>query len=213
MLVKRLREVRVLQSFTRVHAAAGPDDAQRLSKLSLSDVGWLPGIEVIGEGVFISLDGAALTEWTLADQTGHRTGASSSCAIGISRFYGAARRWERKFRPLRSQLDSFVHTLAHALINEWSLEAGYPAASLRERLFVSEDMAGLLIYTATSDSAGSSGWTGGSWSSRQPQAHAGVGASTAVLVLRRPTVHGSGGRRCRQPEPCSLPLVHPDPGN
>ncbi|MFC9285186.1 hypothetical protein [Streptomyces sp. NPDC057052] len=28
-----------------------------------------------------------------------------------------------------------LHTLAHVLIEEWSLEAGYPAASLRERLY------------------------------------------------------------------------------
>jgi hypothetical protein len=53
-----------------------------------------------------------------------------------------------------------LHTLAHALINEWSLDAGYPGSALRERLYVSsgaEGMAGILIYTATSDSAGSLG--------------------------------------------------------
>ena len=50
-----------------------------------------------------------------------------------------------------------LHTLAHVLINEWSLDAGYPAASLRERLYAADDMAGVLIYTATSDSAGSLG--------------------------------------------------------
>jgi hypothetical protein len=50
-----------------------------------------------------------------------------------------------------------VHTLAHVLIDQWSLECGYPAASLRERLYVNDEMAALLIYTATSDSAGSLG--------------------------------------------------------
>ncbi len=50
-----------------------------------------------------------------------------------------------------------VHTLAHLLINEWSLDGGYPAAALRERLYIGDDMAGFLIYTATSDSAGSLG--------------------------------------------------------
>ena len=34
---------------------------------------------------------------------------------------------------------------------------GVAAGSLRERLYVSEDMCGLLLYTATSDSAGSLG--------------------------------------------------------
>ena len=50
-----------------------------------------------------------------------------------------------------------IHTLAHVLIDQWSLDSGYPAAALRERLFVSNRMAGLMIYTATSDSAGSLG--------------------------------------------------------
>ena len=50
-----------------------------------------------------------------------------------------------------------VHTLAHVLIDQWSLACGYPSASLRERLYIGEDMAGALIYTATSDSAGSLG--------------------------------------------------------
>ena len=50
-----------------------------------------------------------------------------------------------------------VHSLSHSLINQWSLECGYPAAALRERLYVSDAMAGILIYTATTDSAGSLG--------------------------------------------------------
>lgn len=50
-----------------------------------------------------------------------------------------------------------LHTLAHVLINEWSLDGGYPASALRERLYATGQMAGILIYTATSDSAGSLG--------------------------------------------------------
>ena len=50
-----------------------------------------------------------------------------------------------------------MHTLAHVIIDQLSLDAGYPAAALRERLYVDDDMAGILIYTASSDSAGSLG--------------------------------------------------------
>ena len=50
-----------------------------------------------------------------------------------------------------------IHSLAHAVIDQWALDSGYPASSLRERLYADEDMAGFLIYTATSDSAGSLG--------------------------------------------------------
>jgi hypothetical protein len=50
-----------------------------------------------------------------------------------------------------------IHTLAHAMIDQWALDSGYPASALRERLYANENMAGFLIYTATSDSAGSLG--------------------------------------------------------
>ncbi|KAB2340889.1 Zn-binding domain-containing protein [Actinomadura rudentiformis] len=50
-----------------------------------------------------------------------------------------------------------MHTPANGIINEWALDCCYPAASLRERLYVSDTMTGILIYTATSDSTGSLG--------------------------------------------------------
>jgi hypothetical protein len=50
-----------------------------------------------------------------------------------------------------------LHVLAHALINQLALDAGYPAGSLRERLYHEDGACGLLIYTATTDSAGSLG--------------------------------------------------------
>src|SRR5690606_7105826 len=49
------------------------------------------------------------------------------------------------------------HTFAHLLIDQVAREAGYPASSLRERLYAGSDMAGILIYTASADSAGSLG--------------------------------------------------------
>ena len=50
-----------------------------------------------------------------------------------------------------------VHTLAHALIDQLAARRRLPGCSLRERLYVADDMHGLLIYTATTDSAGSLG--------------------------------------------------------
>jgi hypothetical protein len=62
-------------------------------------------------------------------------------------------------KPDREIMPRFVmaHTFAHALINQFSLDSGYPASALRERIYVSKEMAGILIYTASSDSAGSLG--------------------------------------------------------
>jgi hypothetical protein len=53
-----------------------------------------------------------------------------------------------------------LHTLAHVLIARLTFECGYSAASLRERLYVSEEeprMAAVLIYTAAGDSDGTMG--------------------------------------------------------
>lgn len=159
MLVKRLREVRVLQTFTRVDAPVEGDDRARLAELSTDRIDWLPGVEVIGEGVFLTLDPAALNAWETPPD---RPGSPERRARQIRRQHetimarraGTARQLPPS--PVRARL-VLVHTLAHALINEWSLDAGYPASALRERLYISDDMAGVLIYTASSDSAGSLG--------------------------------------------------------
>jgi hypothetical protein len=53
-----------------------------------------------------------------------------------------------------------LHTLAHALIRQFALECGYGAASIKERLYARagpEPMAGVLLYTAASDSEGTLG--------------------------------------------------------
>lgn len=152
MRVKRLREVRVLESFTRLDAPSPSDDRKRRAPLYLEEnrPDWLPAIEVIGEGVFLTLDQQKLSDWEARKEVEARVAPLASA-------------YERRFswavEPDRSITPRLVliHTLAHAIINEWSLDAGYPAASLRERLYVSDSMAGLLIYTATSDSAGSLG--------------------------------------------------------
>ncbi|MFE1914445.1 DrmB family protein [Streptomyces anandii] len=154
MLVKRLREVRALKSFTRVHTPDSNADVYE-APLSLADLDWLPAMEVLGEGVFLRLDEKRLDAW--ADDT--------TVAARAERIRARHNRLLReRASDAKSATESpatarlvLLHTLAHILINEWSLEAGYPAASLRERLYADDNMAGLLIYTATSDSAGSLG--------------------------------------------------------
>jgi hypothetical protein len=42
-------------------------------------------------------------------------------------------------------------------VDELALTSGYPAASLRERVYDADGPAGILVYTATADSAGSLG--------------------------------------------------------
>lgn len=154
MLVKRLREVRALRAFTRL---ADPDSTTESKEMPLSDspLRWLPAMEVRGEGVFLRLDEERLGSWEKA----------TAVAARIERMRTAHQRvLEQRAGDPSLVVPSpatprmvLLHTLAHVLINEWSLDAGYPAASLRERLYAADDMAGVLIYTATSDSAGSLG--------------------------------------------------------
>jgi len=150
MLVKKLREVRVLESFSRIAPPSSGPNAPR-PPLADSSPGWLPAIEVNGEGVFITLDGEYLSEWETSPIVRGRVEQINENYR--QRFIAIGAIPDRVISP-RLVL---IHTLAHALIDQWALDSGYPASSLRERLYVSEEMAGLLLYTATSDSAGSLG--------------------------------------------------------
>ncbi|CAL9491533.1 DrmB family protein [Streptomyces sp. enrichment culture] len=161
MLVKRLREVRALRSFTRVEPLMhGPTDRLRAAPLAeSSEIDWLPAIDVIGEGVFLSLDSGRLRGWESADGPGTPSARVAHLRANHERLL-RAHLDESGPEEIRSPVTPrfvLLHTLAHALINEWSLDCGYPASSLRERLYVDDDMAGILLYTATSDSAGSLG--------------------------------------------------------
>ncbi|WNI24586.1 DUF1998 domain-containing protein [Streptomyces sp. ITFR-16] len=154
MLVKRLREVRALKSFSRVDTPETRTDVHEAA-LSAVPMNWLPAMEVQGEGVFLRLDEQRLDDWA----------RSTAVAARADRIRAAHLRMLRdRAQDPASVPDSpadarmvLLHTLSHALINEWSLDGGYPAASLRERLYADESMAGILICTATSDSAGSLG--------------------------------------------------------
>lgn len=154
MLVKKLREVRALKAFTRLVDAESTTDAKEMP-LSQTPLRWLPAMEVRGEGVFLRLDEDRLGSWE----------KTIAVAARVERMRTAHQRVldQRADDPDRAVPSPatprmvLLHTLTHVLINEWSLDSGYPAASLRERLYAADDMAGALIYTATSDSAGSLG--------------------------------------------------------
>jgi hypothetical protein len=155
MIVPKLKEVRALTGFTRLHPPISEKD-EKIAKLSFNPPEWYPAIEVLGEGVFFKLSDEQLTEWEKNSKVVQR-------AERINQRY-REKMAEYKQTPQRDITARFllIHTLAHALIQQWSLDCGYPASSLRERLYVSEPahhslMTGLLIYTATTDAAGSLG--------------------------------------------------------
>ena len=124
--------------------------SSHVAKLSLQPSIWLPAIEVHGEGIFMNFDEEAVADWAGSAFVNSRI-AMLQQAADLSAAEAGGESVEVTAKRV------FLHTLSHVLINELSLDAGYPAASLRERLYTSEGQAGVLIYTASADSAGSLG--------------------------------------------------------
>ena len=161
----RLREVRALAGFSRIEpypvAAEGVSRAIRdglVSPLSRSPRGWLPAAEIRGEGIFFRLRTEAVDAWIAASPAlVHRV----ELLEARSRDVAAERRFVRTYTVTPRLL--LVHSFAHAVIRQISVECGYSASALRERLYVSEPeegrpaMNGVLIYTGSPDSEGSLG--------------------------------------------------------
>lgn len=162
ILVDRLREVRALKAFTRIFPP-DPDQTTRddssLSPISRTRLNWLPAIEVRGEGIYLELDEDAVDAWAHLSTVKKRVNIIKDSYI---------RMCERKdWQPLKPITPQFllIHSLAHALIRQLSLESGYSSASIRERLYTFEKdemgnetgISGLMVYTSTPDSEGSLG--------------------------------------------------------
>lgn len=152
----RLREVRALTGFTRINPPGDPDGSDHAS-LSATRLNWLPAIEVRGEGIFIALNETQLARWEALRAVRER-------ADRLNALYVAD--WEARHGandpPTREVTARFLlcHTLAHALMRQLTLECGYSSAALQERIYAAQGdrpMAGVLVYTATTDSDGTLG--------------------------------------------------------
>lgn len=152
--VSRLREVRALIGFTRVVPSTDENEVAVAPLVDSGRPAWLPAVEVLGEGVFLRLDEKIFDRWATSDFALSRSRALMLSQASLGR------------NSLTSGLDVSprvlaLHSLAHVLVDEMSLTSGYPAASLRERVYDAPGQAGILIYTATADSAGSLGGLAG----------------------------------------------------
>ena len=88
---------------------------------------WLPALELYGEGVFFSLDEDLLSRWE-----SHPTLSERSSDFQ-RRFAATGLRFDPEIIVTPRFL--LLHTLAHLLIRQLETEAGYPAASLKERIY------------------------------------------------------------------------------
>jgi hypothetical protein len=151
-LVERLRETRALYGFSRINADTkyGLTDRKAMLRQSRSPHGWLPAYVVNGEGLLLRLDPDRLQDWEQRPEVMDRVQR-------LANLYEVARR-QRQLRD-REVTARFVllHTFSHLVMNQLTFDCGYSSASLRERLFVSTEMASVLIYTAAGDSEGTMG--------------------------------------------------------
>ncbi|GAA2199976.1 DUF1998 domain-containing protein [Sinomonas flava] len=147
----RLREVRALQGFSRVTPTPTTTTRPQIAQLSQNVGHWLPATEVLGEGIFVQLDQELISDWEKSEPANARREMLAKSLKLRATESGSPGSDAPSARFL------LIHSLAHALLKELSLDAGYPVGSLRERIYADPDQAGVLIYTASSDAAGSLG--------------------------------------------------------
>ena len=159
----RLREVQALVGFTRFEAVT-PDihgeydtDVERAA-IAL-DPEWFPAVENRGEGVFVQLRTDAVQEWRERPAVARRVAELSrghDAWIESRRTPGG-----KPARPFPGGPYVLLHTLSHLLIQSLAMRCGYPASSLRERIYAEPGPAGerfgVLLYTGTPDAEGTLG--------------------------------------------------------
>ncbi|MEO0158738.1 MAG: DUF1998 domain-containing protein [candidate division WOR-3 bacterium] len=151
--VLRLRSITVQRGYLR-EVGNSPAVMVDVSFRTDSGVRWYPGIELFGEGIFITLRNAALINGPEGEDA--------------ERWYAAdpllyPRHLFRDDETRDELHPGFVlwHTLSHLLIRAISVEAGYPSASLRERVYFEpagqRSRGGVLIYAVQPGSDGTMG--------------------------------------------------------
>ncbi len=170
VLVPRLREVRVQLGFTRLEAPAADLQGEFDLRVTSARLGlhtdWLPAAEINGEGLFLQLSATSVARWEQRPTVRKRE-------TELRKGFEAWRRHQAESMGVR--LDELpdirfpgarfymLHSLSHLLMNALSLECGYSASSLVERLYCSEPgdtdhpMSGLLISTGTPGAEGTLG--------------------------------------------------------
>jgi hypothetical protein len=133
VVVPELREVRVQVSFSRFDSIGanlqgeydfeGRQIKPAVLTLPSGNEKWLPAAEVRGEGIFVELDDASLRAWEERPAVRQR-------ADQLLRAFSADGHGD--FPGVRFYL---LHSLSHLLLTAISLECGYAASAIRERIY------------------------------------------------------------------------------
>jgi len=155
VLIHRLREVVSLIGFTRFEPATNDIDGELaigVNRAALADeVRWVPAVENRGEGVFIAFKSEEVRAWRKRSEVSKR---ELELAEGF-------KLWKKQYPNSKAQFVGapymMLHSLAHLLITEVSLECGYSSSAIRERVYAGDAGYGILLYTGSPDSEGTLG--------------------------------------------------------
>ena len=123
-----------------------------MNRAALADeVRWVPAVENRGEGVFISFKSEEVHAWRQRSEVSKR---EIELAEGF-------KLWKKQYPSSKAQFVGapymMLHSLAHLLITQVSLECGYSSSAIRERVYAGDAGYGILLYTGSPDSEGTLG--------------------------------------------------------
>lgn len=154
--VHRLREVLALVGFTRFEAETPDIQGEYETDVERAQIAteptWFPAVENRGEGIFLQLHGDAVRRWLARPAVGSRVD-------GLARGHELWKEGRRTKRLFPGGPYVLLHTLSHLLIQSLAMRCGYPASSLRERIYADAAAAhfGILLYTGSPDAEGTLG--------------------------------------------------------
>lgn len=159
IVAHKLREVRAQIGFTRLESHSPDLQGEYDLGVTTAQLGlttdWLPATEVRGEGVLLQLDEEAVQAWEARPEVQVR----EEQLISGFQHWSAGMDTPPLFPGARFYL---LHSLAHMLITAISLECGYSASAIRERIYCAPahddlPMAAILLSTGSTGTEGTLG--------------------------------------------------------
>lgn len=154
--VHRLREILTLVGFTRFEAVTPDIDGEYESDVERAQIAiepaWFPAVENRGEGIFLNFRAEEVRSWSKRPAVIERL-------LSLETGYGLWAEARKVKRPFPGGPYVFLHTLSHLLIQSLAMRCGYPASSIRERIYADGEAErfGILLFTGSPDAEGTLG--------------------------------------------------------
>lgn len=152
----RLREILALIGFTRFEAVTPDINGEYETDVERAEIAiepqWFPAVENRGEGVFLQIRAEAVKQWLGRPAVVQRLD-------GLATGHKLWMEDRKAKRPFPGAPYVLLHTLSHLLIQSLAMRCGYPASSLRERIYADTqaERFGILLYTGSPDADGTLG--------------------------------------------------------